>query len=88
MMNRCSYPSAPNWAAYGGAGVTVSPEWRGFEDFLASLGERPKGTTIGRVLDMGNYELGNAFWQTDEEQRLARRNKSSILAWLDGMAGA
>jgi len=59
----------------------VAPEWITFEGFIGSMGERPEGTTLGRILDMGNYEPGNAFWQTDAEQKLAARNKRALLKW-------
>ena len=32
------------------------------------MGERPGGTTLGRIGDKGNYEPGNCQWQTNEEQ--------------------
>jgi hypothetical protein len=31
---------------------------------------------------MGDYEPGNAFWQTRAEQSLARRNKWALLKWV------
>ena len=82
MIQRCTNPKAPNYYLYGGAGVKVYERWLMFENFLDDLGGRPVGTTIGRILDMGNYEPGNVFWQTDAEQRLAARNKR-LLKWKD-----
>jgi hypothetical protein len=81
MKERCLTPSHEAYARYGGAGVTIVPEWMTFENFLADMGERPKGTTLGRILDMGNYEKGNVFWQTWGEQGLSRRNKNALLKW-------
>jgi hypothetical protein len=78
MIQRCANPKAKSYDRYGEAGVTVTPEWMTFEGFLASMGERPKGTTLGRILDSGNYEPGNAFYQTDAEQKLAARNKRAL----------
>jgi hypothetical protein len=63
---------------YGGSGVTVCERWLTFENFLADMGVRPEGTTLGRNLDMGNYEPGNCFWQTSKEQALAKRNKRAL----------
>ena len=83
-ITRCTNANSSNWKTYGGANppVLICPEWRTFEGFLASMGERSVGTTLGRVLDMGNYEPGNAFWQTRAEQGLSRRNKKSLLKWF------
>ena len=39
-----------------------------FSHFLADMGDRPAGTTLGRLGDQGNYEPGNCQWQTTKEQ--------------------
>jgi len=80
MLTRCTNPQNPSYLRYGGLGVTVCERWlHSFENFLADLGERPVGTTLGRILDQGNYIKGNAFWQTMPEQKLAQRNKRALL---------
>ena len=61
--------------------VLVCPEWMTFEGFLSSMGPRRAGTTLGRILDMGNYEPGNVFFMTRAEQGLAKRNKNALLKW-------
>lgn len=80
-ISRCTFPSHPGYSKYGGAGVTVCDRWQSFENFLADMGERPPKTTIGRILDMGNYEPGNCIWQTAKEQKLEQRNKKALLAF-------
>src|ERR1700730_12427648 len=77
MISRCTNPNnVEGFAKYGAKGVGVCPEWRGsFEAFLESMGDRPTRTTLGRVLDMGNYETENCFWMTPVEQGLNRSNK-------------
>ena len=79
MLRRCTKPAASDYPRYGALGVTVCERWQKFENFLADMGERPDDTTLGRVLDMGNYEPGNAFWQTPDEQKLAQQNKRALL---------
>ena len=81
LIARCTNTNATSYSRYGGAGVAVCDQWKAFENFLADLGERPKGTTLGRILDLGNYEPGNCFWMTKAEQGLARRNKCALLKW-------
>ena len=88
MIQRCTNPNIRYWNTYGGAGVTVCKAWLTFEGFLASMGERPAGTSLGRILDMGNYEPGNTFWQTVEEQNLAKRNHNALLKWAASRAVA
>jgi hypothetical protein len=77
MLYRCANPKRfPHYI-----GVRVCERWLTFENFLADMGERPEGTSIGRILDMGDYEPGNAFWQIDAEQKLAQRNKRALLTF-------
>jgi hypothetical protein len=78
MKNRCI-----NHPDYGGAGITVCDRWRGkdgFDNFLADMGERPAGTSLGRKNDVGNYEPGNVSWQTPAEQ-VANRRPDRARAW-------
>jgi hypothetical protein len=74
---RCTNPKHKNWKLYGGANppVTICERWLDFRNFLADMGDRPLGTTLGRFGDVGNYEPGNCAWQTPKEQASNRRNK-------------
>jgi hypothetical protein len=78
MKHRCLNPKNLRWSFYGGAGVKICDRWlgeKGFENFLADLGPRPAGTTLGRFGDVGNYEPGNCAWQTSKEQRVTQTRK-------------
>jgi len=71
MRQRCLQPNAERYPKYGGLGVTICERWQGkdgFSNFLADLGERPAGTTLGRFGDTGNYEPENVRWMTPAEQ--------------------
>jgi len=78
MVHRCTNPNSSRWKYYGGAGVEVSPRWRNFENFLADMGPRPLGTTLGRFGDIGNYKPGNCVWMTQAEQVANRRRISKF----------
>lgn len=83
MKARCTNPNDPYFYKYGGAGVKVCDRWRGehgFENFLADLGPRPKGTTLSRYLDSGNYEPGNVEWGTWADQAAEHRGKKAMVA--------
>jgi hypothetical protein len=83
MRRRCLDPNREQYSAYGGNGITVCERWRGkdgFVNFLADLGERPAGTSLGRFGDVGNYEPGNVAWQTLAEQ-VANRRHDRIRPW-------
>ena len=68
MLGRCRNPHRFRWDRYGGAGVKVCDHWLDFRIFLADMGPRPEGTTLGRYGDVGNYEPGNCKWMTPKEQ--------------------
>src|SRR6266576_4644227 len=81
MVARCNNPKNTGYRYYGARSVSVCARWNpklggSFENFVSDMGYRPKGTTIGRSLDTGNYQPGNCYWQTrpqQEFQRLCKR---------------
>jgi hypothetical protein len=59
------------FADYGGRGIKFL--FDSFEQFFAELGPRPKGKTLDRIENDGNYEPGNVQWATPTEQLAHRR---------------
>ena len=74
MIWRCNTKRGKSWEQYGRRGITVCERWRSFEHFLADMGDRPAGTTLDRVNNLGNYEPGNCRWATPRQQSQNRRN--------------
>lgn len=72
MLARCTNPRAPNFAKYGGRGITMCDQWRSFDAFLADMGVRPAGTSLDRIDGTRGYEPGNCRWATAKEQRANR----------------
>jgi hypothetical protein len=68
MIQRCTYPKHRKFALYGGRGITVCDRWRTFENFLADMGERPKGKSLDRIDSDKGYTPDNCRWATKSEQ--------------------
>jgi hypothetical protein len=82
MIARCSNPNHIGYKRYGGRGITVCERWKGehgFENFLADMGERPRGKSLDRYPDNdGNYEPGNCRWATLPEQNSNQRTNTLV----------
>jgi len=68
MRQRCLNPKSDKAKWYREKGVTICSRWDSFENFLADMGERPKGLTLDRKNPHGNYEPSNCRWATQKEQ--------------------
>jgi hypothetical protein len=51
----------------------VCERWHTFIGFLADMGIKPKGLSIDRIDNDGNYEPGNCKWSTQSEQNFNQR---------------
>jgi hypothetical protein len=74
MLQRCTNPKARGYKDYGGRGIKVCARWKKFDNFLADMGRRPKGTSLDRFPNPnGNYEKRNCRWATRKQQQNNRR---------------
>lgn len=85
---RCYNPKNPQYAHYGGRGITMCDEWKSsFPAFYAHIGPAPtkdRRSSLDRINNNGNYEPNNVRWATPTAQLSNRR--SSIVVHIDGLA--
>ena len=84
MVNRCRNPNSPNFARYGGRGITVCDRWlTSFAAFLADMGERPSlEHSIDRIDNSKGYEPGNCRWATAKQQ--CRNTSKNVRLTFEG----
>jgi hypothetical protein len=77
MINRCENQNSKYYNRYGGRGISVCEEWHDFNNFVLwsdSVNGRPRGYSLDRINNDGNYEPNNCRWTTNFQQGI---NKSS-----------
>lgn len=81
MRQRCLNPNHHKYPIYGGRGITICKRWSLFENFLADMGERPKGMTLHRTKNSENYEPSNCEWAdyyTQNQNREFGKKQSQV----------
>lgn len=92
MIQRCNDIKHPRYVSYGGRGITVCPEWCDFENFYRDMGDKPKGMSLERIDNDGDYCKKNVVWATAKQQSNNRRSnivleyngkKQTMQQWCD-----
>jgi hypothetical protein len=73
MLRRCFNPNDKSYCDYGGRGTTCHENWFDFECFYGDMGHAPRGKSLDRVNNDGDYEPRNCRWATQLEQVNNRR---------------
>jgi len=74
MRSRVFNPRNKRYKFYGERGITICARWNDFRNFFAGMGKRPRGRTLHRVDNDGNYCPENCVWATTETQARAKTN--------------
>ncbi len=87
VIQRCTNPNDARYPEYGGRGISVCGRWMEFRHFIVDVGDRPEGTSLGRMNNDGHYSCGkceqcwmngwalNCRWETPiQQQNNTRRN--------------
>jgi hypothetical protein len=84
MRSRCLDKRNASYKDYGGRGISVSKRWlNDFEAFFADMGPCPKGMSLERKENNGNYEPGNCVWASRVAQSRNRRVSIPFISMLD-----
>lgn len=82
MLARCLNENSTGYSDYGARGIKVCERWMEFDNFLADMGDRPKGMSIDRIDVNGNYEPSNCRWATLSAQ--ANNTRRNVFYERDG----
>jgi hypothetical protein len=83
MKQRCNNPNSRDYKNYGGRGITYCKKWETFEGFIKDMGIRPKGLSLDRIDNNGNYCKENCRWATRKMQNNNRRDNTFFI--IDGV---
>ncbi len=75
MRYRCENPKCESYPNYGGRGIKVCERWNTLDMFIHDMGLQPRGLTLDRKDNDGNYEPGNCRWVT---RTVSNRNKRGV----------
>lgn len=73
MRARVLNPRHSHYHNYGGRGIKICERWSDFANFLADMGSRPKGYSLERKNNNGDYDPINCVWATRTTQARNRR---------------
>jgi hypothetical protein len=92
MIQRCYDKNCDVYYRYGGRGINVCNKWQTFEGFYEDMGDKPKGKSLERLDNDGDYCPENVIWADAKTQANNRRSnvilehngkKQTMQQWCD-----
>lgn len=84
MKARCTNSNRPDFAMYGGRGISYCERWESFNAWLEDVGPRPEGCTFDRIDNLKGYEPSNVQWRTPKQQ--ANNTRRNVYYIIDGVS--
>ena len=81
MLARCNKSTHKDYKHYGGRGIGVCSRWHKFENFFTDMNPRPKGMTLERKDNSGDYCPENCVWATRADQSKNKRSNVWLTAF-------
>jgi len=78
MLQRCENPKAQSYENYGGRGISVCEKWHTFEGFWIDMKNPPRGYSLDRIDNDGNYCKENCRWALTKQQANNKRKNRRI----------
>lgn len=83
MKGRCYNPNYPQFADYGGRGITVCDRWiNDYKAFESDMGERPEGYSLDRIDNDLGYSPENCRWANRATQQ--RNQRRAVYVEIEG----
>lgn len=78
MKSRCCNRNHRSYKNYGGREIKICERWMTFENFVADMGPRKRGTTLDRRDNDGDYEPSNCRWASRAIQDANKRTNVKL----------
>lgn len=83
MMERCYSPENASYKNYGGRGIKVCERWHNYANFFEDIGKVPKGLSIDRINNDGDYEPSNV--RLADRTTQVRNRRTTLMVTRNGI---